>query len=143
MSLDQELAIDRATELLKMPGLRKVFREKAREATETGLSPQAGSEAPKKNREGSPGTEVRKGASLAEHPHPLAFRQSVGGQARHYEQGVQNPRGGPCSLDHAQAEDECPEEADTTQELPSPAASPDLHSQKERQAPTPRNPDDA
>ena len=39
MSLDQELAIDRATELLKMPGLRKVFREKAREATETGLSP--------------------------------------------------------------------------------------------------------
>lgn len=39
MSLDQELAIDRATELLKMPGLRKVFREKTRGATETGLSP--------------------------------------------------------------------------------------------------------
>ena len=39
MSLEQELAIDGATELLKMPGLRKVFREKAREATETGLSP--------------------------------------------------------------------------------------------------------
>ncbi len=91
---------------------------------------EAGSEAPKKDREGSPGTEVRKGASLAERPHPLAFRQSVGGQARHYEQGGQNSRGGPCSLDHPQAEAECPEEADTTQELPSPAASPDLHSQK-------------
>jgi DNA replication protein DnaC len=39
MSLEQEQAIDRATQSLKMPGLRKVFREKAREATETGLSP--------------------------------------------------------------------------------------------------------
>ncbi len=39
MSPDQEVAIDEATQTLKMPGLRKVFREKAREAIETGLSP--------------------------------------------------------------------------------------------------------
>ena len=39
MTVDLEERIEASTLTLKMPGLRKVFREKARNATETGLSP--------------------------------------------------------------------------------------------------------
>lgn len=39
MTVDLEERIEAITLTLKMPGLRRVFREKARNATETGLSP--------------------------------------------------------------------------------------------------------
>ena len=98
-----------------------------------------GPEASESDRKSLSGREDEQSQSAPIPPDPLAGRKSSGGPACHHEPRKVHAGSRPYRLEDSATKEGRPDVVET-QALPCPAASPRLHSQKERQAPAAGHP---